>query len=253
MNATTMYATTAPDEARGDVEGAARAHRVVRDRGDDLARRELRAHRRPRARRVVRDDLGEPERGLEPVEDGEAVPHDAGERLDRGRAPSRTQRPVRERAVVVVDDPVLDRAADRERHQRLRDHPRDAEEARPPRACASCCRPTQTSRRAGERVSGRPGSASGSWIRKRFSMARRGAVSRASIVATRYRVVRTGFGRSERPAQPERTAAAAIGTARNHDEKTASTRTSANATIAATRTRPSRIRIAEGSRARRRR
>ena len=83
-------------EARGDVEGAAGAHRVVRDGGDDLAGRERPAHRGAGARRVVGDELGEPERGLQPVEDGVAVPHHACERLHQ---PEREQdeRPDRER------------------------------------------------------------------------------------------------------------------------------------------------------------
>ncbi len=46
-------------EPRGDVEGAARAERVVRHRGDHLARRQPTAHGRPRARRVVTHDLDE--------------------------------------------------------------------------------------------------------------------------------------------------------------------------------------------------
>jgi hypothetical protein len=115
-----------PREPRRDVERAARAHRVVRHGGDDLAGRELAADGRPRASRVVRDDLGEPERGLEPVEDREPVPHDPGRSLRRPE-PQQPERPERERPVVVLDDPVLDRPPDRERHQRLSEHPEDAE------------------------------------------------------------------------------------------------------------------------------
>ena len=73
------------------------------------------------------DDLGEAERGLEPVEDRESVSHDPGERLRRTEA-KEDERPEPEGAVVVFDDPVLNRAADRERHQRLGHHPDDPEE-----------------------------------------------------------------------------------------------------------------------------
>ena len=55
MNATTTYADDRAGQPRGDVERAAGAHRVVRDRGDDLARRELAADRRGlRGRRGAR-------------------------------------------------------------------------------------------------------------------------------------------------------------------------------------------------------
>ena len=81
----------------------------------------------PGARGVVRDDLGHAERRLEPVRDREAVSHHA--RDGRRRAePEQDQRPLHEGLVVVVDDAVLDRLADRGGHQRLRDHPDHAEE-----------------------------------------------------------------------------------------------------------------------------
>ena len=114
-------------QPRGDVEGAAGAHRVVRDRGDDLARGELVADGGAGAGGVVGDDLREPERGLQPVGDGAAVAHHARDGLGRAEA-EQDERPEGEGAVVVVDDAVLDRAPDRERHQRLRHHPGDAEE-----------------------------------------------------------------------------------------------------------------------------
>ena len=140
-------------EPRGDVEGAAGAHRVVRDRRDDLARRVLLLDRGPGPRGVVRDDLRHAERGLEPVRDREAVAHHARRGLGRAE-PEQDQRPLGERAVVVVDDPVLDGAADRRRHQRLRDHPDHAEED----ACEQASRPggapTQSRKRTGDRVSG---------------------------------------------------------------------------------------------------
>ena len=114
-------------EPSGDVEGAARAHGVVRDGGDDLARRVTLLDRRAGARGVVRDDLGHPEGGLQPVGDREAVSHHA--RGGRRRAePEQDQRPLHEGLVVAVDDAVLDRLADRGGHERLRDHPDHAEE-----------------------------------------------------------------------------------------------------------------------------
>ena len=90
-------------QPRGDVEGAACPHRVVRDGGDDLARRVPLLDRRAGARGVVRDDLGHPERRLQPVGDGEAVSHHA--RGGRRRAePEQDQRPLHEGLVVAVDD-----------------------------------------------------------------------------------------------------------------------------------------------------
>ena len=114
-------------QPRGDVEGAPGAHRVVGHGGDDLAGGELVPDGRACPRRMVRDDLREPERGLQPVGDGAAVPHHACDGLRRTEA-EQDERPQREGMVVVVDDAVLDRAPDRERHQRLRHHPADAEE-----------------------------------------------------------------------------------------------------------------------------
>ena len=127
MTATTTYATTAP-ESRAVMSNAPPApHRVVRDGRDHLTGRELPADGRPRASRVVRDDLSQPERGLQPVEDREAVAHDPGRRLRRPE-PEQHERPEGERRVVVLDDAVLDRPPDREWHERLRKHPDDPEE-----------------------------------------------------------------------------------------------------------------------------
>jgi hypothetical protein len=75
---------------------------------------------------VVRDDLREAERGEQPVPDREPVPHHARNGL-RCTEAEQDQGPLSERGVVAFDDPFLDRAADRERHQGLRQHPRDAE------------------------------------------------------------------------------------------------------------------------------
>jgi hypothetical protein len=75
---------------------------------------------------VVRDDLREAERGEQPVPDREPVPHHARNGLSRAQT-EQDQSPPSERGVVAFDDPLLDRAADRERHQSLRQHPRDAE------------------------------------------------------------------------------------------------------------------------------
>ena len=72
------------------------------------------------------DHLNEQERGAQPVLDGEAVPHDPGGALDDAQAEEHG-RPRHERRAVVLDDPVLDGTADRVRHERLRDHPRDPE------------------------------------------------------------------------------------------------------------------------------
>ena len=86
MTATTMYETMPPDEPRQDVEGAAGPQGVVRDGRDDLAGRELApVPRRPSAH-VVADDLGQPERRLQPVLDREAVAHHARPRPGRRRA-----------------------------------------------------------------------------------------------------------------------------------------------------------------------
>jgi hypothetical protein len=115
-----------PREARGDVEGAAGAERVVRHRRDHLAGRQPTTDGGPGARCVVAHDLDQAERRHQPVLHGVAVAHDAREPLDD---PERQQdeRPEGERMPVVVDDPVLDGASDRERHQRLGEHPGDPE------------------------------------------------------------------------------------------------------------------------------
>jgi hypothetical protein len=76
---------------------------------------------------MVRDELGEPERGLEPVEDGVAMPHHPCKCLHQAKR-QQHERPDREVLVRAFDDPELDRAADRERHQRLGEHPPDPEE-----------------------------------------------------------------------------------------------------------------------------
>ena len=81
----------------------------------------------PDAGGVMGDDLREPERGLQPVGDGAAVAHHARDGLGRAEA-EQDERPEGEGAVVVVDDAVLKRAPDCERHQCLRHHPGDAEE-----------------------------------------------------------------------------------------------------------------------------
>jgi len=71
--------------------------------------------------------LSEPEGGLQPVENRESVSHDPGRRLRRPE-PEQHDRPKRERPVVVLDDPVLDRPPDRKGHERLSKHPDDPEE-----------------------------------------------------------------------------------------------------------------------------
>jgi hypothetical protein len=116
-----------PCETRRDVERAARSHRVIRDGGDDLTGREGAADRRPGPGRVVRDELGQAKRRLQPVEDRVAVAHHAGERLHQAEHEQR-QRPDGKVAVRALDDPELDRAADRKGHQRLGEHPPDPEE-----------------------------------------------------------------------------------------------------------------------------
>ena len=149
-------------EPRGDVEGSARAHRIARDRRHDLAGRVLLLDRVPGAGGVVCDDLRHAERGLEPVRDRETVPHDSCHGRRRAER-EQDQRPDGERTIVVVDDSILDRAPDRGRHQRLRDHPEHAEqhsaEERP-----ELLPPDPDEESKGERVSGLPGSAKGSLI-----------------------------------------------------------------------------------------
>ena len=169
-------------EPRGDVEGTTRPHSVVRDRGDDLTRRKARTHGGARASRVVGDDLCQPERRLEPVEDGEAVAHDATEGLHEPEA-KQCQRPERERMVVVSHDPALDRATDGEGHQGLRDHPHDAEEDAAEQGRALVPRDPD---RAGAQASAcrAPlGGRAGSWTAKRFPMRSCGPQARLSIVA----------------------------------------------------------------------
>jgi hypothetical protein len=75
---------------------------------------------------VVRHELGEAEGGLEPVRDGVPVPHHARNGLRDAEAEEH-EHPDHERRVVVRDDRI-DRLADRERHERLGDHPEHAEE-----------------------------------------------------------------------------------------------------------------------------
>ena len=149
MNATTMKATTAPDEACADLECATGPHCVVRDGRDDLSGRELRADRRSRAGDVVRDELRHPEGGLDPVEDCHAVPHDTGGGLCRSE-PEQDERPDRERVIVLLDDPELDRATDREWDQRLRDHPEHAEQH--PREEGAALLPADPDEQAGGRA-----------------------------------------------------------------------------------------------------
>ena len=116
----------AAGEPRQDVEGAAGPQRVVRHDGDDLARRQLAAHRVARVRHVMADDLGEPEGRLQPVLHRVAMAHHARGGLDDAEHREQDAEPG-ERVVVAVDDSLLDRLADRVRHQRLRDHPDDPE------------------------------------------------------------------------------------------------------------------------------
>ena len=160
MKATTMYATTAP--ARRAVMSNAPPARIASFEtvATTSPVESSPAHGGARAGGVVGDDLGHPERGLEPVEDGVAVPHHAGGCLDRPE-PEHDQGPLGERFVVRVDDAFLDRPADGERDQRLRQHP-GTPKSTPRKRVARWRLPTQTRRRAGERVSGSPGSATGS-------------------------------------------------------------------------------------------
>ena len=116
----------AADEPRENVERATGTQGVVRDRRDHLTRRQLGPHRVARARSVMADDLGQPERRLQPVLDREAVTERAGNGLNDAEQREQDAEPD-ERVLVVVDDALLDRLADRVRHQRLRDHPDDPE------------------------------------------------------------------------------------------------------------------------------
>ena len=136
-------------QAGGDLECPTGAHRVVRDGRHDLAGRELRADRRPRPSDVVRDELRHPEGGLNPVEDGHAVPHDAGRSLRRAQS-EQDERPGGERGVVLLDDPELDRPSDRERDQRLGDHPEHAEQH--PRQEGAALLPADPDEQAGGRA-----------------------------------------------------------------------------------------------------
>src|SRR3954447_26379290 len=75
---------------------------------------------------MMRDDLREAKRRPKPVPDGEPMPHHARDSLS-GAETEQYQRPPNQRRLIAFDDPVLDRAADRERHQSLGQHPRDTE------------------------------------------------------------------------------------------------------------------------------
>ena len=119
----------AAGEPRQDVEGAAGPQRVVRHDRDDLARRQLAAHRVARVRHVMAHDLGEPEGRLQPVLHRVAMPHHARSGLDDAEHGEQDAEPG-QRIVVAVDDSLLDRLPDRVRHQRLRDHPDDPERDR---------------------------------------------------------------------------------------------------------------------------
>jgi len=125
ITATTTYATAAP--ARRAVLSKAPPARSASFVTSRPPRRSTAAtDGGPGARRVVAHDLDQAERRHQPVLHGVAVAHDAREPLDD---PERQQdeRPEGERMPVVVDDPVLDGASDRERHQRLGEHPGDPE------------------------------------------------------------------------------------------------------------------------------
>ena len=75
---------------------------------------------------MVPDDLGEPERRLQPVLDGEAVTHHAGRGLNDPQH-SQQRAEAQESIVPAIDDSLLDRLADRVGHQCLRHHPDDPE------------------------------------------------------------------------------------------------------------------------------
>ena len=148
-------------EPRRDVKRAARAHRVVRNRRDDLARREAAPHRRPRARRVVGDDLRHAEGGLEPVEDGVTVAHDSRPRLDGSeteqREPARRARDCRcSRSRSSIAWPIAKSISAWATIHRM---PKET----PATSVGIWWRPTQSRSRAGDRVSGTPGSSSGRW------------------------------------------------------------------------------------------
>ncbi len=124
--ATTRYDDDRARKPRGDVERATRPERVVRDGGDDLAGGQARSDRRAGQRRVVRDDLDHPESRLQPVADRDAVPERAGDRLDDAE-PEEGGRPGEQRLGVAGRDPLVDRAPEHPRQQRLREHPDDPE------------------------------------------------------------------------------------------------------------------------------
>ena len=120
--ATTAYDTMAPDEPGGDVEGPAEPQRVVGGGGDDLAGRQPTADGDADLGAVPAEELHRPERGRQPVRHRDPVPQDAEHGLHQGQ-PEDHQRPLGRRDQVAVGDPGLQAAADRGRHQRLRDHP----------------------------------------------------------------------------------------------------------------------------------
>ena len=176
---------------------------------------------------MVRDELREPERGLEPVEDREAMPHHPREGLHQAERQQR-ERPDREVAVRALDDPELDRAADRERHQRLGEHPPDPEEdPERERALLVLADPDEQPHR-------------------------RARVGRAGVGDGYLDPFEHGEGRAEARRFSDGTggirteiSAATAGTARYHVENTASTSTIASVTHASARRRPSRMRVAE--------
>ena len=130
MIATTTYATTAPT-SRAVMSYALPARIASFETVATTSPVEsCRADRRPGARDVVCDDLRHPERRLEPVEDREPVSQHAAHGLRQTEA-EQDQRPERELPLSMSSDPVLDRAADRERHQGLGQHPERRRRARP--------------------------------------------------------------------------------------------------------------------------
>ena len=154
MTATTKYEAIAP-ASRAVMSNAPPARmRVVRDGGDDLARRQARPDRRAgRAPRGARRPGPSGSAACSQLLTATRCAERPGHGLDDAE-PEQSTPPTRAvPALSPVADAVVDRAAEGVRQQRLREHPDDPEDHPEQRAC----------RAAGARP--RPGSASGSGCR----------------------------------------------------------------------------------------
>ena len=180
ITATTMYETTLP-ESRARMSNAPPARSASFETVATTSPVESSApHRVAGARRMMPDDLREPKRRLQPVLHREAVAEDTGDGLDDaeqrrgGRRSGRARHGRRRRCP--AGSPARSRTASAPAQPSRRSRRRSRSAIVP-----IWCRPTQTSNRIGERVSGRPGSATGRSITAEREACTRSGAARAPL------------------------------------------------------------------------